>query len=61
MRHQGPNAIYALKEMLFDILNNTPLPPMYLLLDAFNECVSSLSDLLHIMKGDSFARRSRVM
>jgi hypothetical protein len=55
-----PNAVYALKGMLSDILNNTSPPPMYLLIDALNECVSGLSNLLHIMKDDSFARRSRV-
>jgi hypothetical protein len=48
------NAVYALKGMMSDILNNTSPPPMYRLIDALNECVSGLSNLLHIMKGDSF-------
>ena len=45
--------------MLSDKLNNTSLPLAYLLVDSLNECASGLSDLLHIMIGDSFARRSR--
>ncbi|KAF2266729.1 hypothetical protein CC78DRAFT_124362 [Lojkania enalia] len=57
---EGPNAIYALREILSDILNDASLPMTYLLVDALDECVSNLSDLLHIITDDSLAKHSRV-
>jgi hypothetical protein len=39
---KGPNAIYALREMLSDILNDASLPPTYLLVDALDDCTMSL-------------------
>ncbi|KAF2229457.1 hypothetical protein EV356DRAFT_475377 [Viridothelium virens] len=57
---EGPNAIYALKEILSDILNDSTLPTTYLLVDALDECTSGLSELLHIITADSLAQRSRV-
>jgi hypothetical protein len=57
---EGPNAIYALREMLSDILNDLSLPTTYLLVDALDECTSGLPNLLHIITDDSLARRSRV-
>lgn len=39
---KDPNAIYALREMLSDILNDASLPPTYLLVDALDDCTMSL-------------------
>jgi hypothetical protein len=57
---EGPNGVYALREMLSDMLNDTSLPPTYLLIDALDECTSGLSELLHIITDDSLGRQSRV-
>ncbi|RII17397.1 hypothetical protein CUC08_Gglean002491 [Alternaria sp. MG1] len=57
---EGPNAVYALQEILSDVLNDATLPPTYLLVDALDECTSGLSELLHIITDDSLRRRSRV-
>jgi nucleoside phosphorylase len=57
---EGPNAIYALKEILSDILNDPTLPKTYLIIDALDECISGLSPLLHIITDDSLARQSKV-
>ena len=57
---EGPNAIYSLKEILSDILNDPTLPKTYLLIDALDECTSDLSPLLRIITDDSLARQSRV-
>jgi hypothetical protein len=57
---EGPNAIYALREVLSDMLDDASLSPTYLLVDALDECTSGLSELLHIITDASFGRRSRV-
>ena len=57
---EGPNAIYALREMLSDMLNDASLPPTYLLVDALDECTSGLSELLQVITGASIRRRSSV-
>lgn len=57
---EGFNAIYALKKILSDILNDSTLPPTYLLVDALDECTSGLSELLQIITDDSLAQRSKV-
>jgi hypothetical protein len=57
---EGPNAIYALREILSDVLNDVALPPTYLLVDALDECTLGLSELLHIITNASRGRRSRV-
>ncbi|KAH6861235.1 hypothetical protein B0T12DRAFT_452600 [Alternaria alternata] len=57
---EGPNAIYALREVLSDMLNDAFLPPTYLLVDALDECTSGLSELLRIITDTSLTRRSRV-
>jgi hypothetical protein len=57
---EGPNAIYALRQIMLDILNDASLPPTYLLVDALDECTFGLSDLLHIITDDNLTRRSRV-
>ncbi|KAH7061004.1 WD40-repeat-containing domain protein [Paraphoma chrysanthemicola] len=57
---EGPSVVYALREMLSDMLNDASLPPTYLLVDALDECTSGLSDLLRIIADASIGRRSRV-
>jgi hypothetical protein len=57
---EGPNAVYALKEILADMLDDASLPPTYLLIDALDECTSGLPELLRIITNTSLGRRSRV-
>jgi hypothetical protein len=57
---EGPNAVYALREMLSDMLNDASLPPTYLLVDALDECTSGLSELLQVITDASIRRRSSV-
>jgi hypothetical protein len=57
---EGSNAIYALREILSDILSDSTLPTTYLLIDALDECTSGLSELLHIITDDNLAQKSRV-
>ena len=57
---EGPNAIYALREILSDMLSDASLPPTYLLVDALDECTLGLSELLQIITDASLGRRSRV-
>jgi hypothetical protein len=52
--------LYALREILSNILNDRSLPPIYLLVDALDECTSDLSALLRIITDDGLAQRSRV-
>ncbi|KAF3029132.1 hypothetical protein E8E12_000037, partial [Didymella heteroderae] len=57
---EGPNAAYALREILADMLNDSSLPPTYLLVDALDECTSGLSELLHIITDTSLGRHGKV-
>ncbi|KAF3029168.1 hypothetical protein E8E12_000367 [Didymella heteroderae] len=57
---EGPNAAYALREMLADMLNDPSLPPTYLLVDALDECTFGLSELLHIITDASLGRHGKV-
>ncbi|KAF5848985.1 hypothetical protein GGP41_010115 [Bipolaris sorokiniana] len=57
---EGANAIYALREILSDILNDPTLPTTYLLVDALDECDSGLPTLLQIITDSNLARRSKV-
>jgi hypothetical protein len=56
----GHNAIYSLRSILSNILNDASLPPTYLLVDALDECTFGLSELLHIITDASLGRRSKV-
>jgi hypothetical protein len=56
----GPNGVYALREILSDILHDPKLPMTLLLIDALDECTSGRDELLHIITDDSLAPRSRV-
>jgi NACHT domain len=57
---EGPNALYALRATLLDILNDSTLPRTYLLVDALDECVVDLRQLLDIVTGNNFETRSKV-
>jgi hypothetical protein len=57
---EGFNAVYALREILSDILNDDSLPTTYLLVDALDECTSGLSDLLQIITDHTLGRRSKI-
>ncbi|KAF2005426.1 hypothetical protein P154DRAFT_411222, partial [Amniculicola lignicola CBS 123094] len=46
---KGLNAIYTLKEILRDILSNSPLLIIYLLVNILDKYISSLSKLLYII------------
>ena len=50
---KGPNAVYALRKILSDVLKDTSLLPTYLLMHAFDECMSGLSNLLHVVTDTS--------
>ncbi|CAN9172452.1 unnamed protein product, partial [Alternaria alternata] len=56
----GHNAIYSLRSILSNILNDASLPPTYLIVDALDECTSGLSELLQIITDASVGRRSKV-
>jgi len=56
---EGDNSIYALREILSDILNDLPLPK-YLLVDALDEYVTRLADLLHIITDYNLTQRSNI-
>jgi hypothetical protein len=51
--------VSALVEILSDILNNASLPMMYLSVDALDECVSGLPELLNIIPDDRLSKPSR--
>jgi hypothetical protein len=57
---EGPGAVYSLREILADMLDDASLPPTYLLVDALDECTSDLAALLHVITDGSLGRRSRV-
>lgn len=57
---EGPNAVYALREILSDMLNDPAVPPTCLLVDALDECTSGLSELLHIITDASLGRHGKV-
>ncbi|RDW66409.1 hypothetical protein BP6252_10044 [Coleophoma cylindrospora] len=57
---EGINAIYALKNILSDILNDPTLPITYLLVDALDECTSGHPEFLQIITDTASAQRSRV-
>jgi hypothetical protein len=56
----GPNAVYALRTILRDILNDSTLPRTYLLVDAVDECSIGLDQLLDIVTDDSSITQSKV-
>jgi hypothetical protein len=46
---EGPNAIFALRGLLFDIMDDPDLPRTLFLVDALDECNTGLSELLGII------------
>ena len=57
---EGYNAVYALRGVLSDMLNDPSLPMTYLLVGALDECTFGLSDLLNIITDHSLAQHSKV-
>jgi Cdc6-like AAA superfamily ATPase len=57
---EGPNAVYTLRLILRDILNDAALPRTYLLIDALDECGEGLQQLLDTITDESFATKSKV-
>jgi hypothetical protein len=57
---EGSNAVYTLRSILKDILNDIALPRTYLLIDALDECTEGLQQLLDIITDESFAMRTNV-
>ncbi|KAF2625734.1 hypothetical protein BU25DRAFT_110101 [Macroventuria anomochaeta] len=57
---EGPNAVYALREILSNMLNDAALSPTYLLVDALDECTTGLPELLHVITDTSLGQRLRV-
>ena len=57
---EGSKAVFALREILSDMLKDASLPATYLLIDALDECTSGLSELLHIITDASLRRRPKV-
>ena len=55
-----PNALYALREILLDILADSSLARVYLMVDALDECDSNLSQLLDLIARNDSKSSSRV-
>jgi hypothetical protein len=58
--YKGSNALYALQDILSDMLNNAALPLTYLLVNGLDKCTSRMPKLLQIITSNSVGRRSRV-
>jgi hypothetical protein len=56
----GPNALYTLRLVLRDILNDSALPRTYLLIDGLDECNEGLEQLLETITDDRFAPNPKV-
>jgi hypothetical protein len=57
---EGPNALFALRAILRNILSDPTVPRVYLLVDAFDECSVGLHELLDIITDNSFTTKSKV-
>ena len=57
---EGPNAVYTLRLILQDILNDSALPSTYLLIDALDECNEGLQQLLDTITDERFTMKSKV-
>ena len=57
---EGPNALYALWEILKDMLSNPRLSRTYLLVDALDECDSRLQQLLDLITSKDCKSISKV-
>lgn len=56
---EGLNAVYTLRLILQDILDDSALPRTYLLIDAPDECNEGLQQLLDTITDDKFAMKSK--
>jgi hypothetical protein len=43
---QGPNSVYALLDLLFNLLKDPEVPPVYLVIDALDECDTDIHQLI---------------
>ena len=51
---EGPNALYALLEVLLNMLRDPDIPPVYLLIDALDECDADIHEMLKwILRNES--------
>ncbi len=57
---EGENAFYALWRILSEILNDSSLPRVYLMVDALDECESGLSQLLKLIVSHTSKPSSRI-
>jgi hypothetical protein len=57
---EGQNAVYTLRLILQDILNDSALPRTYLLIDALDECIEGLQQLLNTITDERFTMKSKV-
>jgi hypothetical protein len=57
---EGPNALYALWEVLSDISNDQSLTGIYLMIDALDECDSGLDELLKLITNQNSDLSPRV-
>jgi len=57
---EGGNALYALWAILLDILKDSSLPRIYLLIDAFDECTVQQIELLELITGKDMASLPKV-
>jgi hypothetical protein len=56
----GLNAVYILKRILSGMLNDMTLPPTYLLINALDQCISVLLELLLTITNASLRQRPNV-
>lgn len=57
---EGHNAVYSLRKILLNMLDDPSLPSTYLLIDALDECTSGLSELLRVITNASRGLQSQV-
>jgi hypothetical protein len=57
---EGPNAIYTVRSILRDMLNDSKLHQTYLLIDALDECNDQLKELLITITDEEFTQNSKV-
>ena len=55
---EGPNALYAMLEVLLNMLRDPDIPPIYLLVDALDECDADIHEVLEwILRDESVLSR----
>ncbi|KAJ5950023.1 hypothetical protein N7454_001607, partial [Penicillium verhagenii] len=56
---EGPNAYFSLRSIFMDIISDSRLENVYLMIDALDECLSGLNDLLRLIV-ETLSRPCRV-